>query len=456
MFRRTLLNYRESAKNTEQVAASITRFFVKLAEVYDKDLSKWAYLHFMGHSLGAHVVGQAAEMLKPFVNNHRVTGFDPAKPYFDEGEGVRMRLDKSNAQFVDVIHTNSSPDEKTFGLYEPLGHIDFYPNGGNTQPCCTRNSKTIHDDEINKCVSYLVWGIDATGLFANFVSKIINKQYMVCDHGQGQDYYIQSMDGSSKEVHFVPNGVDFDPRRRTTVIVQGFLGHLHRDEMKKIGNKLLEWLKNIWTEQGVSLGSWGPIHFIGYSLGAHVVGQAAERLRVEENLLIDRITALDPSEPCFEDANNPLRLSKNNAKFVDVIHTDGARYTNEAFGLLEPIGHADFYVNGGVANQPGCERKKRSGLHFTVLGNGLCSHARSVEVFIDSIVNANSTSCKFWGHSWQLGTSEADTKEILKNSCDTTICPQVGINAESFDYDNGKTNTYYVKTPENAPFCEPA
>ncbi|XP_016845667.1 pancreatic lipase-related protein 2 isoform X2 [Nasonia vitripennis] len=304
----------------------------------------------------------------------------------------------------------------------------------------------------------------------------------------------------NKEVHFVPKGVDFDPRRRTVVIVQGFLGHLHGDEMKKIGNKLLEWqdmnviivrwekgslnpfaypqavvnseyaalqiktlftwLKNIWTEQGVSLGSWGPIHFIGYSLGAHVVGQAAERLRVEENLLIDRITALDPSEPCFEDANNPLRLSKNNAKFVDVIHTDGARYTNEAFGLLEPIGHADFYVNGGVANQPGCERKKRSGflfkatLHF--LGNGLCSHARSVEVFIDSIVNANSTSCKFWGRSWQLGTSEADTKEILKNSCDTTICPQVGINAESFDYDNGKTNTYYVKTSENAPFCEPA
>ncbi|XP_031780465.1 pancreatic lipase-related protein 2 isoform X4 [Nasonia vitripennis] len=272
----------------------------------------------------------------------------------------------------------------------------------------------------------------------------------------------------NKEVHFVPKGVDFDPRRRTVVIVQGFLGHLHGDEMKKIGNKLLEWqdmnviivrwekgslnpfaypqavvnseyaalqiktlftwLKNIWTEQGVSLGSWGPIHFIGYSLGAHVVGQAAERLRVEENLLIDRITALDPSEPCFEDANNPLRLSKNNAKFVDVIHTDGARYTNEAFGLLEPI----------------------------VLGNGLCSHARSVEVFIDSIVNANSTSCKFWGRSWQLGTSEADTKEILKNSCDTTICPQVGINAESFDYDNGKTNTYYVKTSENAPFCEPA
>ncbi|XP_031780494.1 pancreatic triacylglycerol lipase-like [Nasonia vitripennis] len=200
MFRRTLLNYRESAKKTEQVAASITRFFVKLAEVYDKDLSKWAYLHFMGHSLGAHVVGQAAEMLKPFVNIHRVTGFDPAKPYFDEGEGVRMRLDKSNAQFVDVIHTNSSPDEKTFGLYEPLGHIDFYPNGGNTQPCCTRNSKTIHDDEINKCVSYLVWGIDATGLFANFVSKIINKQDMVCDHRQGQDYFIQSMDGSSKYV----------------------------------------------------------------------------------------------------------------------------------------------------------------------------------------------------------------------------------------------------------------
>ncbi|XP_031780488.1 lipoprotein lipase-like [Nasonia vitripennis] len=307
-----------------------------------------------------------------------------------------------------------------------------------------------------------------------------------------------------KGAHFGPKDIDFDPRRRTAVISHGFVGYLHADQMKEIGNKLLEWqdmnviivkwesgaynplaypvavanteyaawqlktlftwFKNDWTAQGGTMESWGPIHFIGYSLGAHFVGQAAELLRVEENLLIDRITALDPAEPCFEVAN-PLRLSKSKAKFVDVIHTDGARHTNEAFGLLEPIGHADFYVNGGVSTQPGCERKKRSAELNAVtqyflkqlthlLSNGLCSHGRSVEVFINSIVNANSTDCRFWGRSWQLGTSEAETKEILKKSCDTRTCPQMGIKAQAFNYGSGNTNTFYVKTTKQAPYCK--
>lgn len=98
------------------------------------------------------------------------------------------------------------------------------------------------------------------------------------------------------------------------------------------------WLKKDWLKKYGTIENWGPIHFIGYSLGAHMVGQAAERLRLEENLLIDRITALDPAGLCFEGADNPLRLRKQNAKFVDVIHTDGALNENEAFGLLEPIG----------------------------------------------------------------------------------------------------------------------
>lgn len=56
--------------------------------------------------------------------------------------------------------------------------------------------------------------------------------------------------------------------------------------------------------------------------------------------------ALDPALPQFEQSSN---ISPKSAKFVNVIHTD-AGY----FGNPKDLGHADFYVNGGEALQPGC------------------------------------------------------------------------------------------------------
>lgn len=49
-----------------------------------------------------------------------------------------MRLDPSDASFVDVVHTNGA-DGLTgvgFGLDEAGGHLDFYVNGGSRQPGC--------------------------------------------------------------------------------------------------------------------------------------------------------------------------------------------------------------------------------------------------------------------------------------------------------------------------------
>lgn len=42
-------------------------------------------------------------------------------------------------------------------------------------------------------------------------------------------------------------------------------------------------------------------------------------------------------------------LDITDAQFVDVIHTAGG-----TFGYVKPIGHVDFYPNGGKAPQPGC------------------------------------------------------------------------------------------------------
>ncbi|GIY70844.1 hypothetical protein CDAR_616471 [Caerostris darwini] len=44
------------------------------------------------------------------------------------------RLTYTDAQFVDIIH--SSNLTYGYGIYDPLGDIDFYPNGGAKQPQC--------------------------------------------------------------------------------------------------------------------------------------------------------------------------------------------------------------------------------------------------------------------------------------------------------------------------------
>lgn len=87
-------------------------------------------VHAIGFSLGAHVPAYAANSLRPY-KMPRVTGLDPAMPLFvtvpdDE------KLDSGDAVFVDVYHTNAFFQ----GKVETSGHVDFYMNGGVSQPGC--------------------------------------------------------------------------------------------------------------------------------------------------------------------------------------------------------------------------------------------------------------------------------------------------------------------------------
>ena len=55
---------------------------------------------------------------------------DPAS-YLFPLESPEVTLDKSDADFVDIIHTD-------IAYITPTGHSDFYPNGGVApQPGCT-------------------------------------------------------------------------------------------------------------------------------------------------------------------------------------------------------------------------------------------------------------------------------------------------------------------------------
>lgn len=65
------------------------------------------------------------------------------------------------------------------------------------------------------------------------------------------------------------------------------------------------------------------------------------------------ILALDPAKPWFDLTDEANKVSKNDATFVDVVHTNSGFLLDGRLSLTEALGHMDFYPNGG-SHQPGC------------------------------------------------------------------------------------------------------
>ncbi|XP_036302014.1 lipase member H isoform X7 [Pipistrellus kuhlii] len=123
----TTILYNHAADKCRKVATVLKKFI-------DHLLAKGASLddiYMIGVSLGAHISGFVGEAYNGKLG--RITGLDPAGPLFN-GKPPEDRLDPSDAQFVDVIHS----DIDALGYKEPLGNIDFYPNGGLDQPGCPK------------------------------------------------------------------------------------------------------------------------------------------------------------------------------------------------------------------------------------------------------------------------------------------------------------------------------
>ena len=62
---------------------------------------------------------------------------DPARlDYMFPTNQAESLLTKNDADFVDIVHTNGGTDPDDRAIFDPLGHVDFYANGGHHQPGC--------------------------------------------------------------------------------------------------------------------------------------------------------------------------------------------------------------------------------------------------------------------------------------------------------------------------------
>lgn len=95
----SLPNYVKAAANTRLVGKQLAMLLKGLQDFKGLELAR---VHLIGFSLGAHVSGFAGSDLPGL---KRITGLDPAGPLF-EAQHPKARLDSTDANFVDVIHSN--------------------------------------------------------------------------------------------------------------------------------------------------------------------------------------------------------------------------------------------------------------------------------------------------------------------------------------------------------------
>lgn len=159
--------YWRAVANTRRVGSDVTNF---IRQLMNETGAKTKDFHFIGHSLGAHISSYVSYHLGGI---HRITGLDPAQPCFRTDDSTE-RLDASDADFVDVIHTNGRLLSKIgFGFPDPTGTADFYPNGGMKQPGCFNSTKSV-------------W----SKILPN---SVFNLQQAICSHGRAYLLFTESL-----------------------------------------------------------------------------------------------------------------------------------------------------------------------------------------------------------------------------------------------------------------------
>ncbi|OQV19687.1 putative Hepatic triacylglycerol lipase [Hypsibius exemplaris] len=129
-------NYWAAAANTQLVGAQLANLIQLLCQVKQTNPSMF---QLIGFSLGSHVSGFAGKRLNAAnggIKLGRIFGMDAAGPLFEHA-GPGGRLAKGDANIVVAEHGSADGIKNGgLGIWQQIGDVDFYANGGKEQPGC--------------------------------------------------------------------------------------------------------------------------------------------------------------------------------------------------------------------------------------------------------------------------------------------------------------------------------
>lgn len=137
--------YTGPATNTQDMGYQLALIHQKLEQRH----GRLDDTHCIGHSLGAQSCARFGRTIAAFrggVKIARITALDPASPMFKTFEMWPFSLKKTDAEYVEVVHSNARTINAAtwfdyfvqgyLGHPDQLGHVDYYLNGGQKQPQC--------------------------------------------------------------------------------------------------------------------------------------------------------------------------------------------------------------------------------------------------------------------------------------------------------------------------------
>lgn len=192
-----------------------------------------------------------------------------------------------------------------------------------------------------------------------------------------------------------------------------------RNRVGAVGAVTFQILQQLNRVHGVSP---QDVTVVGHSLGAHAAGFVGKSQ--VGAMRLGNVVALDAALPLFHEDRPAERVTETDAIYVESHHTNGG-----LLGFDVPIGHANFYPNGG-SSQPGC------GVDVA----GSCAHARAVEFFAESINSPTG----FWARQCQT-YEQAITERCVAAGIDRKMGGE--------PIDTQARGIYWLSTNRASPFA---